>query len=110
MVKRGDICWIDDPDEGRRPALVLTRDEAIPVKSKLTVAYLTRTVRGIPTEVKLGAADGMPADCVVNLDNIRQIPRVLLEDPITSLAGKRMGEVCRALAVATACDWRTPRN
>ena len=103
MVKRGDICWIDDPDEGRRPALVLTRDEAIPVVRRLTVAYLTRTVRDIPTEVRLGSTDGMPAECVVNLDNIRQVPRVLLDDPITSLAGKRMDEVCRALAIATGC-------
>lgn len=102
-MKRGDICWIDDPDEGRRPALVLTRDEAIPVVRRLTVAYLTRTVRDIPTEVRLGSADGMPAECVVNLDNIRQVPRVLLDDPITSLAGKRMNEVCRALAIATGC-------
>jgi mRNA interferase MazF len=103
VVRRGDICWIDDPDEGRRPALVLTRDEAIPVKHKLTVAYVTRTVRGIPTEVRLGSADGMPTDCVVNLDNIRQVPRALLDDPIASLAGKRMTEVCSALAVANGC-------
>jgi len=103
VVSRGDICWIDDPEEGRRPALVLTRNEAIPVMRKLTVAYLTRTIREIPTEVRLSEADGLPAECVVNLDNIRQVPRVLLDDPITSLAGKRMHEVCAALAIATGC-------
>lgn len=103
-MKRGDIYWIDDPDEGRRPALVLTRNEAIPVMRKLTVAYPTRTVRGIPTEVRLDLADGMPAECVVNLDSIKQVPRVLLDDPIASLAGKRMDEVCRALAIATGCS------
>jgi mRNA interferase MazF len=103
MVRRGDICWIDDPAEGRRPALVLTRDEAISVKRKVTVAYLTRTIRGIPTEVRLGPADGVPADCVVNLDNIRQVPRVLLAEPTASLAGKRMDEVCRALDIAHGC-------
>ncbi len=103
MVRRGDVCWVDDPDEGRRPALVLTRDEAIPVMRKLTVAYATRTVRGIPTEVRLTERDGMPAECVVNLDNIRQVPRVLLDDPITSLSGPRMHEVCHALAIANGC-------
>ena len=102
-MSRGDICWIDDPNEGRRPALVLTRNEAIPVMRKLTVAYLTRTIREIPTEVRLSEGDGLPAECVVNLDNIRQVPRVLLDEPITSLAGKRMDEVCRALAIATGC-------
>jgi mRNA-degrading endonuclease toxin of MazEF toxin-antitoxin module len=45
----------------------------------------------------------VPAECVVNLDNIRQVHRALLDDPITSLAGKRMDEVCRALAIATGC-------
>jgi mRNA interferase MazF len=70
---------------------------------KVTVAYLTRTIRGIPTEVRLERADGMPKECVVSLDNLRTVPRVLLGEPITSLAGKRMDEVCRALAIATGC-------
>ena len=109
MVSRGDICWYDFPDEGRRPVLVLTRDEAIPVLSRVTVAFLTRTIRGIPTEVRLDEEDGMPAECVVSLDNLRYVSRVRLADPITSLRGKRMHEVCRALAIATGCDPRASR-
>lgn len=104
MVNRGDIYWCDTSDEGRRPALVLTRDEAIPVMRKVTVAFLTRRIRGIPTEVRLGLEDGMPADCVVNLDNVRHIPRALLDEHVASLSGPRMHEVCRALAIATGCD------
>jgi mRNA interferase MazF len=104
MVRRGDVCWYEDAAEGRRPALVLTRNEAIPVMRKVTVAFLTRTIRDIPTEVRLDEGDGMPAECVVNLDNVRHVSRVLLGDPITSLRGKRMHEVCRALAIATGCD------
>jgi mRNA interferase MazF len=103
MVKRGDICWYEDLEEGRRPALILTRNEAIPVMRKVTVAFVTSTIRNIPSEVRLGAGDGMPAECVVNLDNLRQVSRALLNDPITSLAGKRMDEVCHALAIATGC-------
>lgn len=102
-MKRGDIYWLELEEEGRRPALVLTRAEAIPVLRNITIAYLTRTVRGIPTEVPLGPADGMPEECVVTLDNLRTVSRGLLNDPITSLAGKRMNEVCRALAIATGC-------
>ncbi|HSS04477.1 MAG TPA: type II toxin-antitoxin system PemK/MazF family toxin [Solirubrobacterales bacterium] len=108
-MTRGDICWVDLAEEGRRPVLVLTRAEAIPVLPRITVALLTRTIRGLPTEVRLGERDGMPAECVVSLDNIRQVYRAVLEDPITSLAGKRMHEVCKALAVATGCDWRVSR-
>jgi mRNA interferase MazF len=70
---------------------------------KLTVAYLTRTIREIPTEVRLNKDDGLPAECVVNLDNIRQVPRVLLDEPITSLVGERMHAVCCALAIANGC-------
>jgi len=69
----------------------------------VTVAYLTRTIRGIPSEVCLGSADGMPDECVVSLDNLRTVSQARLTDPITSLAGKRMQEVCRALAIATGC-------
>jgi mRNA interferase MazF len=104
LVSRGDICWIETPEEGRRPALILTRAEAIPVMRKVTVAFLTRTIREIPTEVRLGIEDGMPQECVANLDNLRQVSRSLLGEPIANLSGKRMREVCEALAIATGCD------
>jgi mRNA interferase MazF len=103
VVKRGDICWVKLPDENRRPGLVLTRAEAIPVMRRVTVAYLTRTIRGIPSEVRLGIRDGMPSECVISLDNVRTVSQAILSEPITTLAGKRMDEVCRALAIATGC-------
>ena len=104
MVSRGDVCWCEAADEGRRPALVLTRAGAIPVMNRLTVAFLTRTIRAIPTEVRIGPDDGMPEECAITLDNIRQVSPALLSEPIASLSGPRMHEVCRALAIATGCD------
>lgn len=104
MVKRGDICWIELPDEKRRPALVLTREEAIPAMRRVVVACLTTKIRNIPIEVQLGSEDGVPRECVVNLDNVKTIPCALLTEPITTLSGPRMHEVCRALAIATGCD------
>jgi len=65
---------------------------------------MTRTIRGIPTEVRLDQADGMPAECVATFDNVRQIPRAFLGEQITTLPGSRMHEVCKALAIATGCD------
>ena len=103
-MSRGDICWLELPDEKRRPALVLTRDEAIPVMQKVVIAFLTSKVRDIPTEVRLGPDDGMPHECAASFDNLRSVPKVLLADPITTLSGPRMHEVCRALAIATGCD------
>lgn len=102
-MNRGDVRWVELPDEGRRPALVLTRAAAIPAMRKVTVAFLTRTIRDIPTEVPLGEEDGMPEECVVSLDNVRTVPRALLGDAIASLGGRRMHEVCGALAIATGC-------
>lgn len=84
--------------------MVLTRAEAIPVLKRVTVAFLTRRIRDIPTEVRLGPDDGMPAECAVSLDNVRHISRSLLGEHVTSLSGPRMHEVCRALAIATGCD------
>lgn len=104
MVRRGEVWWCEFPDEGRRPALILTRSEAIPVLSRVLVAPITRTIRGIPTEVRFDQADGLPEECVASFDNVRQISRSLLSEPIVSLSGPRMHEVCRALAIATGCD------
>jgi mRNA interferase MazF len=84
--------------------LVLTRAQAIPVLSRIVVAPLTKTIRGIPTEVLLGGDDGMPAECVISFDNLQLIPRALLSEPLTSLSGARMHEVCKALSIATGCD------
>jgi mRNA-degrading endonuclease toxin of MazEF toxin-antitoxin module len=53
--------------------------------------------------VRLGKGDGVPEECAVSFDNVRQVQRALLGEPIASLAGKRMDEVCRALAIATGC-------
>jgi mRNA interferase MazF len=104
MVTRGDICWAELSEAGRRPVLVLTRSEAIPVLRRILVAPLTRTIRGIPTEVRLGPEDGLPEECVVSFDNVQRAGKFALGDPITSLSGPRMHEVCRALAIATGCN------
>lgn len=104
MVKRGDICWIELPDEKRRPALVLTRDEAIPAMRRVVVACLTTKIRNIPIELRLDSKDGVPRECVVNFDNLKTVPCALLTEPITTLSGPRLHEVCRALAIATGCD------
>jgi len=103
-VTRGDICWCDLPDEGRRPVLILTRAEAIPVLSRVLVAPLTRRVRHLPTEVRFDSSDGMPEECVASFDNVSQVSRAFLTEPITTLSGPRMHEVCRALAIATGCN------
>jgi len=66
----------------------------------VTVAPLTRTIRGIRTEVPVGPDDGVPADSVVNLDDIGTIPKALLESPIAQLSRERMSAIRRAIMFA----------
>lgn len=102
-MNRGEVWWVEHPDAGRRPACVLTRQAAIPVLNSVLVAPATRTVRGIPTEVALGRADGMPDKCALSFDNLTTVPKALLTTRITALPEARLGELCAALRSATGC-------
>jgi mRNA interferase MazF len=103
LVARGEVAWLELEHEGRRPVVVLTRDEALARLRNVVVALVTPTIRGIETEVQLGPADGMPVECAVSLDNLRTVPKALLTEPITKLEPERMDAICRALARATGC-------
>lgn len=101
--QRGDIWWAEVPDAGRRPVLVLTRDAAISKLNRLIVAPITRTGRGIPTEVALDEDDGMPKPCAVALDSVSVIDGWALTDKICSLDVVKMQAVCAGLNAAVDC-------
>jgi mRNA interferase MazF len=103
LVARGEVWWVEHPDAGRRPFLVLTRQAAIPVLNSLLAVPATRTARQIPSEVALDTGDGMPEECALSLDNLTLIPKELFRSRIARLSVERMNEVCRALAVASGC-------
>ncbi len=102
-VQWGDVWWVETPQMTRRPAVVVTRPEAIGVLPRLVVIPATRTVRGLPTEVHLERSDGMPGACVLNPDTPESVPRSMLVEHITTLSAARMLEVCGALASAFNC-------
>lgn len=102
-MSRGEVWWLEDPAVGRRPHLVLTRDAAIPVLHDVLVVPATRAIRGIPSEVRLDADDGMPEECVLSLDNATLMPKAFFRERICALSPDRMASVCRALAHATGC-------
>jgi mRNA interferase MazF len=104
LVARGEIWWVEHPNAGRRPFLVLTRQAAIPVLNALLAVPATRTIRRIPTEVVLDMVDGMPAECALSLDNLTLVPKELFRTRITRLSVERMSEVCRALTLASGCS------
>lgn len=98
---RGEVWWAELPQPiGRRPALLLSRDSAYSVRTSVTVGMITRTVRHIPTEVPLSEQDGMPARCVINLDDILTIPKAQLKERITTLSSEKLSAVDRAIAFA----------
>jgi mRNA interferase MazF len=103
VVTRGGVYYLEHPEWGRRPVLVLTRDAAIPVLKRVTVASIVRTVRGIPTEVVLDEDDGMPVRCAISLDNLGEAWKAMLTEQVTMLSPVRMTDVCRALNIVVGC-------
>ncbi len=102
-MRRGEI-WFAATPSGDRPVLVLTRDPVAGRIGAVVVAALTRTQRGLVSELQLTPArDGVPTDCVVNFDNIHTVGRASFRRRLTSLSEGRMAEACRTLAAATDC-------
>lgn len=102
-MQRGDVWFAQAPD-GDRPVLVLTRDPVADRVGAVVVAVLTRTRRGLVSELELTAsADGVPTDCVVNFDNIHTIERAQFRHFVTKLSASRMEQACRRLTDATGC-------
>jgi mRNA interferase MazF len=95
---RGEVWWADLPaPAGRRPVVLLSRNEAYAVRELVTVAPITTRVRRIPTEVPLGPAEGLPKPCVANLDTITTIPRRTLTRVVGPLPPDKLAAVERAL-------------
>lgn len=102
-MRRGDV-WFAATSSGDRPVLVLTRDPVADRIGSVVVAALTKTRRGLISELDLtSAADGVPSDCVVNFDNIHTMQRESFRRHVASLSPTRMAQACRVLAAATGC-------
>ena len=100
-MRRGEVWWAELPaPAGRRPVVLLSRNEAYAVRELVTVAPVTTRVRRIHTEVPLGPAEGLPKACVVNLDTITTIPRRTLTQPIGPLSPDKLVAVEGALMFA----------
>lgn len=108
-MTQGDVYWYTfrAPDK-RRPVLILTRNSATTFLTGITVAPITSTIRGIPSEVVLSPAkDGVVSDCAVNTDNIQTIQKTNLGQFITHLSLDRMREVRVAIEFALGFDFLT---
>ncbi len=100
-MKKGEVWWarLSKP-VGARPVLLLSRDEAYLIRESITIAPVTTRRRGLFTEVPLSAKDGMPRECVVNLDSMATIEKVSLIDRICELSPEKMNQVHGAIQFA----------
>lgn len=103
-VARGEVRLyrFARPDK-QRPVLVLTRESAIGYLSGVTVAPITSTIRGVPSEVLLTEADGMKTVCAVNLHSLVTVQKIHLGPRVAMLRQERWNEVCAALGFALGC-------
>lgn len=109
QIARGEVrlyqfAAVDKTHDKKRPALVLTRNSAIAYLSTVTVAPVTSTIRGVPSEVVLNEEDGMKSPCAVNLHNAVTVSQQRLGRRVAQLSGARMNEVCAALRFSLGCD------
>jgi mRNA interferase MazF len=103
-LERGEIRLYRFPSpDKQRPVLILTRGSALGYLTRVTVAPITSTIRGVPSEVALGVEDGMKQPCAVNLHNVVTVARDGLGGRVAQLPADRMRQVCAALAFALEC-------
>ncbi len=104
-IARGEVrLYGFAPPDKKRPVVVLTRDSAISYLSTVSVAPITSTIRGVPSEVVLGEEDGMKSACAVNLHNAITVSQDRLGKRVARLHDSRMKEICVALRFSLGCD------
>jgi mRNA interferase MazF len=99
--RQGDIWWAEAEDK-RRPVLVVTRSEAVPVLGWILVAPVTRIIRGIPTEIPLDQEHGVDVPCAASFDTLQPIRKSFLTSRLGSLPSPRQ-KICHALAAMADC-------
>jgi mRNA interferase MazF len=102
VVARDEIYWADlGPPAGRRPVCVLTRDAAIDALRTITCAPITRTIRGIASEVEVGGDEGLPDASVISCDNLITVPQSALDaQPVGRLDLAKRAQLDAALRFA----------
>lgn len=104
-MKRGEVWWAEQPKPiGRRPVVLLSRDEAYDVRNAVTIAQITTTVRNIPVEVLLDEKDGLPQKCAVNLDTITTVRKAILAQRICSLKQEKIEQIDKAIKFALSLE------
>ncbi len=103
MVAQSEIWLLETPNQKRRPVLIISRDEVIPVLNNVVVAPVTSTVRNIPTCISLGPDEGLDHESAATFDNIAAVPKSLLTVQLGELGTGGRQQICDALASLANC-------
>jgi mRNA interferase MazF len=104
-MERGEVRWYEfQPPDKRRPVLIMTRTSIIRFLNEVTIAPITSTIRGIPSEIVLGIEDGLPQDCAVNFDHLQTVPKAKIGRLIIHLSTEQMHHAAVSLRFALGMD------
>lgn len=103
MVARGEVWWGETPGEKGRPFLVVSRNAANRAMQRVLVAPVTTRIRGIPSELALGEAEGLPQQSVASFDNLQPFPKAMLVHQIGALGPDRSRDICRTAGATLDC-------
>ena len=105
--RQGEVWWAETRDK-RRPVLVVTRTDVIHALNSITVAPVTRRVRGLPTEIALDEGDGLREASAASFDNLIRVRPTSLTVRIGEAGSARRAQICRALSALADCPAKVP--
>lgn len=103
MVAQAELWLMETPNRKRRPVLVVSRDDAIPVLDNIVVAPVTSTVRDIPTCIRVGPENGIDRESVASFDHLAAVPKSVLSRRLGQLGLGRRQRICEALGALADC-------
>jgi mRNA interferase MazF len=104
-MRRAEVWWAElPPPVGPRPVVMLTRNAVCDTIGAVVVALVTRTSRGLPTEVLVEKPEGLPRPSVVNTDNILTVPRQRRARLMGQFSSAKIDALDRALKIALGSD------
>jgi len=103
LVAQAELWLMETPNRKRRPVLIVSRDEAIPVLNNIVVAPVTSRIRDIPTCIPVGAREGIDHESVATFDNLVAVPRSVLTTRLGQLGVGGRQRICAALAAMADC-------
>ena len=103
MVAQAELWLMETTNEKRRPVLIISRDEVIPVVNNIMVAPVTTTIRNIPTCIPVGANEGIDHDSVATFGNLSAVPKSVLTTRLGELGLGGRQQICEALDAIADC-------